>query len=241
MSTNQLPLRWTRIVSLSLLAGVSFTTSQLCLLMFELHMKAQIAANQDAPAGVEIAIKYNGVQSAGMAVFAVSGVIAVLAVSIVMCIIQDTFHIIPGWIARRLKITGKTLSTSTFGYQVVGLALSTILLVLPLSFLTVIVFTKGAQAEVTENGTLVQCPLTLAGTLDYLCVPIIYADTPYIRIIAELPWAMVLLCIFGTLVTFVAWCRQPGARPILSPESSTTTIVAPRDNESKESHIIAAP
>jgi len=239
MSTNQLPLRWTRIVGLSLLAGVSFTTSQLCMLMFELQMKAQIAANQDAPAGVKIAIKYNGVQSASMAVFAASGVMAVLALNIVMCIIQDTFHIIPGWIARRLKIAGKTLSTSTLAYQVVGLALSTIFLVIPLSFLTVAVFTKGAQAEVTQNGTLVRCSAT--GTLDDLCVPIIYADIPYIRIIAELPWGMVLLCIFGTLVTFVAWCRRPNTHPMLSPGSSTTTIVSPRNNESKESHIIAAP
>jgi hypothetical protein len=95
MSTNQLPLRWTRIVSLSLLAGLSFTTSQLCMLMFELcvclrfsspsekhsyyqlscyyrQMKAQIAANQDAPAGVKIAIKYNGILSPSSQVVSLS-------------------------------------------------------------------------------------------------------------------------------------------------------------------------
>jgi hypothetical protein len=157
-----------------------------------------------------------------------------------MFLIQDMYHIMPEFIARRLKTFGKTISTSTLAYQVVGLALSTIILTIPLSFLTVFVFTKNGRAVISQNGVLLQCPAT--GTLNDLCSPIIYSKTPYsafllfsspglpisnadtnlnpvslsVRINAELPWVMVALSIASTLVTFMAWRKAVSDIPTTS-------------------------
>jgi len=159
------------------------------------------------------------------------------------------YHIMPEFIARRLKISGKTISTSTLAYQVVGLALGTIFLIIPLSFLTVFVFTKNGGAVITQNEVLLECPAT--GTLNDLCSPIIYSKTPYsaflffsssglpisnadmnlnsvslsVRINAELPWVMVALSIASTLVTFMAWHEWRKA----ATDVPTTSITQPSE------------
>jgi hypothetical protein len=100
-----------------------------------------------------------------------------IASHIVMALVQDMYHIVPESIARRLKIAGKTLSTSTLAYQAIGLALSTVLLVIPLGFITSFVFTKEAKVVVTENGVVLECPMV--GSLNDLCMRTVYDETPY--------------------------------------------------------------
>lgn len=175
--------------------------------MFEKHAKAKNAANANVPAGTKVTIDYNDVQTPAILLFLSSMVMAILASHILMALIQDMYHIIPESIARRLKLTGKTLSTSTLAYQAVGLAFSTILVIIPLGFLTASAFTKEAKVVVTENGVVMGCPSNV-GMLDNLCLQMIYDKTPYILINAQLPWATVLFGIIGTLVTFVAWYRR---------------------------------
>jgi len=186
--------------------------------MFEKHTKAKNAANTNVPAGTKVTIDYNDVQTPAILLFLSSMVMAILASHILMALIQDMYHIIPESIARRLKITGKTLSTSTLAYQAVGLAFGTILVIIPLGFLTAFAFTKEAKVVVTQNGVVVECPSNVG------CLQIIYDKTPYILINAQLPWATVLSGVIGTLVTFVAWYRrsqyiseavpEPSAQPL---------------------------
>jgi hypothetical protein len=116
------------------------------------------------------------VETITIVVFITSGVVSLVASNIIMCLIQDIYHIIPEPLARRFKMSGKTLSTSTLACQVVSLALSTISLIIPLSFLVVFVFTKGSMAVVTLDGVMLECPAS--GPLNTLCIPIIYAETP---------------------------------------------------------------
>jgi len=177
--------------------------------MLERHMLAQIASDKIAPAGVKIAIKFNGVQTTTLVVFIASSVITSMTMAIITSLLQDMYHFVPAFVTRRLKFMDKTLSTSTLRYQVVGLVLSIVFLIIPLSFLTVFVFTKDARAVVTQNGVPLECPAT--GTLNLFCTPIIYSKTEYIRINAELPWATVLLGIISTVVTFMAWRKRPVA------------------------------
>jgi hypothetical protein len=108
-------------------------------------------------------------------VFVVSGVISSVALNTIMLLTQDMYHIFPESIARRLRMTGKTLSTSTLASQIIGLASSTILLIIPLSVFTVFVFTKDAKAVIRENGIALNCP---AG-LEDLCLPIIFSKISY--------------------------------------------------------------
>jgi hypothetical protein len=166
-----------------------------------------------------------------------------------MALVQDMYHIVPESIARRLKISGKTLSTSTLAYQAIGLAFTTALLIIPLSFLTAFVFTKEAKVVVIDNGVSMECPI--AGTLNDLCLRTVYDETPYsklpvsflfieqllmnlrslVRINAELPWAVVLLGIIGAIVTFAAWYKRPeyipdtAAKPSAKAIDSETRIV----------------
>ena len=145
-----------------------------------------------------------------------------------MALVQDMYHIVPESIAQRLKITDKTLSTSTLSYQAIGLASATALLVIPLGILTAFVFTKEAKVLVIDNGVVLECPI--AGSLNDLCLRTVYDETPYskltvlnffygtavdeflrslVRINAELPWTVVLLGTMGAIVTFAAWYKRP--------------------------------
>jgi len=192
--------------------------------MFEKHTKAKNAANKNVPAGTKVIIDYNDVQTTAILLFLSSTVLTCLASNILMVLIQDMYHIIPESIALRLKLSGKTLSTSTLAYQAVGLVFSTILVIIPLAFLTAFVFTKEAKVVVTENGKVVmECPPP-PGMLDDLCVQIIYDKTPYIRINAELPWATVLFGIIGTLITFVAWYIRSQYIPEGAPKPSAESL-----------------
>jgi len=211
--TNDLPLRWTRFIILSILTIIGIVTSALCVQMFEQHTKANNAANKSVPSGIKTSIDYHDVQTTVILLFLTSNVVTFVASHIVMALIQDMYHIAPESLARRLKLTGKTLSTSTLGYQVIGLAFSTIISVIPLSVLTAFVFTKEAKVMVVENGVAVACPTD--GQLKDFCSRVIYDETPYIRINAEFPWTMVLLGSVGTLVTGVAWYRQRWPRAVL--------------------------
>jgi hypothetical protein len=113
-------------------------------------------------------------------VYLILNVITLLASHIVMALVQDMYHIVPESIARRLKISGKTLSTSTLAYQAIGLASTTALLIIPLSFLTAFVFTKEAKVVVIDNGVSMECPI--AGTLNDLCLRTVYDETPYSKL-----------------------------------------------------------
>lgn len=191
---------------MSMLNVVAFTTNLICFQMLGARLMAQAAINKNAPAGDKFLIKFNGVQTTAIVLYVAAGVSLLLSAHIIVTLFQDMYHFMPQWIARRLKLTGKTRSTSTLGYQVIALALSTIFLAIPLSILTVLVFTKDARATVTRNGVLFECPAI--GISDELCSPIIYSKTAYVRRVAEVPWAAVLLDIVGTLVTLIAWCNR---------------------------------
>jgi hypothetical protein len=123
---------------------------------------------------------WSDIQTTTILVFLTLNVITFLASHIVMALVQDMYHIIPESIARRLKITGKTLSTSTLAYQAIGLASTTALLVVPLGFLTAFVFTKEANVLVIDNGAVLECPI--AGTLNDLCLRTVYDETPYSKL-----------------------------------------------------------
>lgn len=214
---------------LSLLTVMAITACALCVQMFEKHTMAKNAASKNAPSGVKVSIDYNDIQTTTILVFLTVNVITFLASHIVMALVQDMYHIVPESIARRLKISGKTLSTSTLAYQAIGLAFTTALLIIPLSFLTAFVFTKEAKVVVIDNGVSMECPI--AGTLNDLCLRTVYDETPYIRINAELPWAVVLLGIMGAIVTFAAWYKRPeyipdtAAKPSAKAIDSETRIV----------------
>jgi hypothetical protein len=92
------------------------------------------------------------------AILLVSGVITFTVVPIILFLIKDMYHFIPMAITRLLRITGKTLLTSTLVLQFISLALSTICLIIPLIILTTLVFTKDAKAVVTQNGALLEIP-----------------------------------------------------------------------------------
>lgn len=95
-----------------------------------------------------------------------------------MLLVQDMYHVLPKSIARRLRMTDKTLSTSTLASQIVGLTLSTMFLIVPLSAFTVFVFgERRVVPTVTVNGALLECPT--AGALGELCLPIIFREIPY--------------------------------------------------------------
>ncbi|KIM81195.1 hypothetical protein PILCRDRAFT_821648 [Piloderma croceum F 1598] len=232
MTTNHLPLRWTRLVILSLLTVMAITASALCVEMFEKHTKAKNAANKNAPSGIKVSIDYNDIQTTTILMFLILNVITFLASHIVMALVQDMYHIVPESIARRLKITDKTLSTSTLAYQAIGLASTTALLVIPLGFLTAFVFTKEARVVVSDNGVGLECPI--AGPLNDLCLRTVYDETPYIRINAEIPWTVVLLGIMGAIVTFAAWYKRPEYIPDAAAKPSAEII-------GSETRIVDAP
>jgi hypothetical protein len=102
---------------------------------------------------------------------------ALLGFNAAMILMQDMFHIIPESIAHRLRIAGKTPSTSSLAYQAIGLACVTIALLVLLSLLTASVFTKEATVAVTENGVVHECPTV--GALNDLCLEVIYDQTSY--------------------------------------------------------------
>ena len=109
--------------------------------------------------------------------FAFSDVISFVALKIVTLLIQDMYNIIPQSIARRLRITGKTFSTSTLGYQTLGLAFSTILLIIPLSLFTIFAFTREPKVIFINDGVALDCSGIVP--LDDLCLLIIYFEIPY--------------------------------------------------------------
>jgi hypothetical protein len=163
-------------------------------------------------------------------VFTASDLISCVALKIVTLLIQDMYHTIPKCITRRLRILDKTLSTSTLGLQSICLAICTIFLIVPLCFFTVFAFTKEAKVVITKDGVALEC--SAIGPLDDLCLLLVYVEIPYsewsllfrisgssnadpanlcslVRFGALLPWAIVLLGVVGTLVTFVAWRKRP--------------------------------
>jgi hypothetical protein len=194
---------------------------------------------------------WSDIQTTTILMFLTLNVITFLASHIVMALVQDMYHIVPESIARRLKITGKTLSTSTLTYQAIGLASTTALLVIPLGFLTAFVFTKEAKVVVIDNGVGLGCPI--AGALNDLCLRTVYDETPYskltvsffldhllmnlcslVRINAELPWTVVLLGIMGAIVTFAAWYKRPEYIPDVATKPSAEII-------GSETRIVNAP
>lgn len=169
---------------------IYFTVKCFLILSFPRHMKLQAAARKYDSDVDKISVDFKGicpfhpvrllpadprlldVLTPTTVIMGAVIVIAFISAPTLLFLIQDMFHIVPKRIVRMLKMSDKTLSTSTLAYQAMGFALSTILLIVPLGFLTVSVFTKDARAVITQNG--LDCPATLPP-----CTPIIYRDTQY--------------------------------------------------------------
>jgi hypothetical protein len=124
-------------------------------------------------------IRSSGLQTTTIIVIVFSGVVSCVAFNIALLLVQDMYHVVPKSIARRFRMTDKTLSTSTLACQIVGLALSTTFLIVPLSAFTVFVFGKEGRVvpTVTVNGALLECPAT--GALEELCLPTVFRKIPY--------------------------------------------------------------
>ncbi|KIM81196.1 hypothetical protein PILCRDRAFT_504655 [Piloderma croceum F 1598] len=175
--TNNLPLRRTRLIVMSLLMVMCIIASQYYFQMYRKYKKTQDVANNLAPAGVKIIIDYYDAKTIAIIVFAASDVISCIAFEIAMLLIQDMYHTIPKCIARRLRIMDKTFSTSTLGFQTICLALSTIFLVVPLSLFTVFAFTKEAKVVIIKDGVALDC--SAIAPLDDLCLLVVYVEMPY--------------------------------------------------------------
>jgi len=131
------------------------------------------------------------VQTAGIIHFLAANFVTLVASDSALALIQDMYHIVPESIAVRLNIADKTLSTSTLGYQVIGLGLATIMSIFSSAALTALVFKREAKVTVYENGVAFRCPT--AGMLNEFCVPLKYDQTSYSQLSSYLRIILLLM------------------------------------------------